>query len=141
MEQFSSSTLLPDTFAGGRGDMTEQFLVIWSQIRAPLIVPLLRVAVFLCLAMSAMLFVERVYMAVVITLVKLFGRKPDKRYKWEPLKDDLELGNSAYPMVLVQIPMYNEKEVCFLFFLIPAFVAIQERISRYSTFPDSFATS
>ncbi|KAL2250725.1 glucomannan 4-beta-mannosyltransferase 9 [Sesamum indicum] len=111
MEQFSSSTLLPDTFAGGRGDMTEQFLVIWSQIRAPLIVPLLRVAVFLCLAMSAMLFVERVYMAVVITLVKLFGRKPDKRYKWEPLKDDLELGNSAYPMVLVQIPMYNEKEV------------------------------
>ncbi|KAL0410042.1 UNVERIFIED_CONTAM: Glucomannan 4-beta-mannosyltransferase 9 [Sesamum latifolium] len=100
MEQFSSSTLLPDTFAGGRGgDMTEQFLVIWSQIRAPLIVPLLRVAVFLCLAMSAMLFVERVYMAVVITLVKLFGRKPDKRYKWEPLKDDLELGNSAYPMV------------------------------------------
>ncbi|KAL0309592.1 UNVERIFIED_CONTAM: Glucomannan 4-beta-mannosyltransferase 9 [Sesamum radiatum] len=61
--------------------------------------------------MSAMLFVERVYMAVVITLVKLFGRKPDKRYKWEPLKDDLELGNSAYPTVLVQIPMYNEKEV------------------------------
>lgn len=55
-------------------------------------------------------------MAVVITLVKLFGRKPDKRYKWEPLKDDLELGNSAYPMVLVQIPMYNEREVRFSFF-------------------------
>ncbi|KAK3020531.1 hypothetical protein RJ639_046220 [Escallonia herrerae] len=43
--------------------------------------------------------------------VKLFGRKPEKRYKWEPMKDDVELGNSAYPMVLVQIPMYNEIEV------------------------------
>ncbi|GAU16019.1 hypothetical protein TSUD_338900 [Trifolium subterraneum] len=50
-------------------------------------------------------------MGVVITLVKLFGRKPEKRYKWEPIKDDIELGNSCYPMVVVQIPMYNEREV------------------------------
>jgi len=50
-------------------------------------------------------------MGVVITLVKLFGRKPEKRYKWEPMKDDIELGNSSYPMVLVQVPMYNEREV------------------------------
>lgn len=112
MERLSSTTVLPETFSGVHDDMTEQFLIIWGQIKAPLIVPLLNVAVFLCLAMSAMLFVERVYMAVVITLVKIFGRKPDKRYKWEPLKDDLEHGNSAYPMVLVQIPMFNEREVC-----------------------------
>ena len=50
-------------------------------------------------------------MGIVIGLVKLFKRKPEKRYKWEPMEDDLELGNSVYPMVLVQIPMYNEKEV------------------------------
>ncbi|OIV89704.1 hypothetical protein TanjilG_05159 [Lupinus angustifolius] len=50
-------------------------------------------------------------MGVVIAFVKLFGYKPEKRYKWEPIRDDLELGNTAYPMVLVQIPMYNEKEV------------------------------
>lgn len=110
MDQFSSTK---STFSVGQDDMSEQFMIIWGQIREPLIVPLLKTAVFLCLAMSVMLFVERVYMAVVITLVKFFGRKPEKRYKWEPLKDDLELGNSAYPMVLVQIPMYNEKEVCF----------------------------
>ncbi|KAJ6845311.1 glucomannan 4-beta-mannosyltransferase 9-like [Iris pallida] len=67
--------------------------------------------VFLCLAMSVMLFVEKVYMAAVIVLVRLLGRKPSKRYRWEPIRDDLELGNSAHPMVLVQIPMYNEKEV------------------------------
>lgn len=92
--------------------------MIWSQVKAPLIVPLLKLAVLLCLLMSAMLFVERVYMGLVILLVKLFGRKPDKRYKWEALKDDVELGNSNYPMVLVQIPMYNEKEVTFFLLLI-----------------------
>lgn len=111
MERLSTTAVLPETFSGVQDDMTEQFLIIWGQIKAPLIVPLLNIAVILCLAMSVMLFVERVYMAVVITLVKLFGRKPDRRYKWEPLKEDLEHGNSAYPMVLVQIPMFNEREV------------------------------
>lgn len=50
-------------------------------------------------------------MAIVIVGVKVFGRKPEKRYKWEAMKEDVELGNSVYPMVLVQIPMYNEREV------------------------------
>ncbi|KAF3613134.1 Glucomannan 4-beta-mannosyltransferase 2 [Capsicum annuum] len=111
MDRFSSTTLFPDTLSGTRDDLTEQLTILWEQIKAPLIVPLLRIAVFLCLTMSILLFVERVYMGVVITLVKLFGRKPEKRYKWESLKDDVEHGNSSYPMVLVQIPMYNEREV------------------------------
>jgi hypothetical protein len=64
-------------------------------------------------------FIEKVYMTIVICFVKLCGKKPEKRYKWESIKDDVELGNSNYPMVLVQIPMYNEREVnveCCLFF-------------------------
>lgn len=85
--------------------------LMWQQTKAPLIVPLLKLLVYLCLALSIMLFIERVYMGIVIVLLKLFGRKPQKRYKWEAMKDDVELGNSAYPMVLIQIPMYNEKEV------------------------------
>ncbi|XAR64627.1 Glucomannan 4-beta-mannosyltransferase [Bertholletia excelsa] len=111
MDRVSSTAILPDAFAGARDDITQQILLIWGQVKAPLIVPLLQLAVWLCIAMSLMLFFERVYMGVVITLVKMFGRKPEKRYKWEPMKEDVELGNSAYPMVLVQIPMYNEKEV------------------------------
>lgn len=111
MDRLSATSLLPDTFEGARDDISMQLSLIWAQIKAPLLVPMLRVAVVLCLAMSLMLFIERVYMAVVILLVKLFGRKPEKRYRWEPMKDDVELGNSAYPMVLVQIPMYNEREV------------------------------
>lgn len=115
MDRLTSTTLLPDAFQGARDDISMQLGIIWAQIKAPLIVPLLRLSVFLCLIMSLMLFIERVYMGIVIVLVKLFGRKPQKRYNWEPMKDDVELGNSAYPMVLVQIPMYNEREVLFFF--------------------------
>lgn len=111
MDRLTDTAVLPEAFQGTRDDMTEQIALFWAQIKAPLVVPLLRIAVVVCLAMSVMLFVERVYMGVVIVLVKLFGRKPDRRYKYEPIKDDLELGNEAYPTVLVQIPMYNEKEV------------------------------
>ncbi|KAL9332049.1 hypothetical protein ACSQ67_001659 [Phaseolus vulgaris] len=111
MDRFPSSTIIPESFLGAKDDLTTQLALVWNQIKAPLIVPLLRLAVFLCLIMSVMMFIERVYMGVVITLVKLFVRKPEKRYKWEPMKDDIELGNSSYPMVLVQVPMYNEREV------------------------------
>ena len=111
MELGDSAAVIPDSFMGYRDDITMQMTMILDQIRAPLIVPVLRLAVYICLTMSVMLFVERVYMGIVISLVKLFGRKPEKRFKWEPMKDDIEHGNSVYPMVLVQIPMYNEREV------------------------------
>ncbi|XP_031264327.1 glucomannan 4-beta-mannosyltransferase 9-like [Pistacia vera] len=111
MDKLSATVVLPERFQGARDDITGQVGIIWQQTKAPLIVPLLKVLTYLCLAMSLMLFIERVYMGIVIVLLKMFGRKPEKKYKWEPMKDDVELGNSVYPMVLVQIPMYNEKEV------------------------------
>ncbi|GAB2229419.1 hypothetical protein Droror1_Dr00023559 [Drosera rotundifolia] len=108
----STSTLVPDEFQGtARNDVAGQLGMIWDLARAPLIVPMLKLAVIVCLTMSIMLFVERVYMGIVISFVKLLRRKPEKRYKWEALKEDLESGNSNYPTVLVQIPMYNEREV------------------------------
>jgi beta-mannan synthase len=50
-------------------------------------------------------------MNIVVIYVKLCKRKPEKIYKWEAMQEDLELGNQNFPMVLVQIPMYNEREV------------------------------
>ncbi|KAK1576997.1 hypothetical protein Q3G72_018216 [Acer saccharum] len=44
------------------------------------------------LAMSLMLFLERVYMGIVIILVKIFWKIPEKRYNWEAIQDDVELG-------------------------------------------------
>ncbi|XP_074580306.1 putative glucomannan 4-beta-mannosyltransferase 9 isoform X1 [Curcuma longa] len=106
MDRVSSAAMFP-----GAIQAREQMGLVWQQVKAPVIVPLLQLAVYLCLALSVLLFVEKVYMAIVITGVRLLGRRPESRYKWEPMGDDAELGTSAYPMVLIQIPMYNEKEV------------------------------
>lgn len=108
MEEMNKLSSTSGFFQDG---ITVQLGLLWQQARAPLIVPLLKLMVYVCLTMSLMLFVERVYMGIVILLVKLFQWRPEKKYKWEPIKEDLELGNLNYPMVLVQIPMYNEKEV------------------------------
>ncbi|XP_042433204.1 probable glucomannan 4-beta-mannosyltransferase 11 [Zingiber officinale] len=83
---------------------------------AAVVVPAMRAAVALCLAMSMMLVVEKLSMATVALYVKLSRRTPEKVYKWEPVPvpaaaEDAEVGSLAYPMVLVQIPMFNEREV------------------------------
>nr|GEY39928.1 nucleotide-diphospho-sugar transferase [Tanacetum cinerariifolium] len=106
MESFSTSGYFPESY-----NLAGQIQMIWTQLKAPLFVPLLTILMKICLGMSIMLFIERVYMGLVIVYIKLFGRKIEKRYKWESFKDDIELGNSAYPLVLVQVPMFNEKEV------------------------------
>ncbi|XP_057984072.1 glucomannan 4-beta-mannosyltransferase 1-like isoform X2 [Malania oleifera] len=90
----------------------------WERIRVlPVIVPaVLRVAICVCAGMSIMLFAERVYMAIVIMCVKLLGKKKSTKYKKQQqqqgtIKEDLEVLHQIYPTVLIQIPMYNEKEV------------------------------
>lgn len=115
MAEVSENSFIPEALPGYTADMAGQIGLLWELIKAPLIVPLLRISVYICLAMSIMVFMERLYMGVVIILVKLFWKKPEKRYKWEPMKDDLEMGNGAFPMVLVQIPMFNEKEASLWF--------------------------
>ena len=92
-------------------DVTSSLSYAWNSIKLPLIVPLLRLAMILCSVMSVMLFVERLYMATVILFVKLLRKKRYTKYKLDSMREAPELTKS-YPMVLVQIPMYNEKEVC-----------------------------
>ncbi|XP_021899067.1 glucomannan 4-beta-mannosyltransferase 2 [Carica papaya] len=111
MDQISPKILIPESFQGNGYDITGQIGLIWELIKAPLIVPLLRLGVYICLAMSLMLFMERLYMGIVIILVKMFWKKPEKRYKFELIQDDVEAGSSNFPVVLIQIPMYNEREV------------------------------
>lgn len=113
MEGLTTRTLLPGDFLGARGDIATRVTLLWDYLKEPLIVPLLRLSVGICLVMSFMLFVERIYMGVVIAYVKVFGKSPEGRCKWVPFRDDddIELGSTVYPMVLVQIPMYNEREV------------------------------
>ncbi|OQU90316.1 hypothetical protein SORBI_3002G385800 [Sorghum bicolor] len=64
------------------------------------------------MVMSVMLVVEAVYNSVVSLGVKAIGWRPEWRFKWKPLDGaDEEKGSAHFPMVLVQIPMYNELEV------------------------------
>ncbi|CAF2337299.1 unnamed protein product [Brassica napus] len=111
MDGVTPKFVLPETFDGVKMEITGQLGMIWELVKAPVIVPLLQLAVYICLLMSLMLLCERVYMGIVIVLVKLFWKKPHKRYKFEPIQDDEELGSSNFPVVLVQIPMFNEREV------------------------------
>ncbi|CAL9091745.1 unnamed protein product [Musa acuminata var. zebrina] len=85
--------------------------LLWMWVRGRVVVPLVRIAVVLCLVMSIILLIEKVSMALVSLYVKVFRRKPEKIYKWEPIQVDEELGSSVHPMVLVQVPMFNEREV------------------------------
>lgn len=60
---------------------------------------------------------------VSLVAVRLLRLRPERRFKWEPMTGALEggeadvedppasAGRREFPMVLVQIPMYNEKEV------------------------------
>ncbi|GMY23124.1 glucomannan 4-beta-mannosyltransferase 9-like [Fagus crenata] len=97
MDRLSTTTILPDTFKGTRDDITGQIGLVWQQTKVPLMVSLLKLLVVVCLGMSLMLFMERVYMGIVIVFVKLFGRKPEKSYKCEPIRVDLELWSFGLP--------------------------------------------
>ncbi|CAL0326787.1 unnamed protein product [Lupinus luteus] len=89
---------------------SSQLRYAWESIRAPVIIPLLKLAVILCSVMSVMLFVERVVMATVCAIVKVLGKKKYRKYNLDAMKQKLHR-SQRYPNVLIQIPMYNEKEV------------------------------
>lgn len=95
-------------------DLSSDLARLWLQWRGPVIAPLLQLAVYVSLIMLFMVFLERVYMAAVLLGLRLRGTRPDKVYKFAPIPEDVELGSYACPKVLVQIPMYNEREVSFL---------------------------
>ncbi|KAG0552616.1 hypothetical protein BDA96_01G522500 [Sorghum bicolor] len=121
-----SSEVDADTWSwrGSPGDRAAA-AAAWAAVRARAVAPVLEAAVWACLAMSVMLVLEVCYMSVAsFVAVNLLRRTPERRYRWEPMpsgtaggqQDDEEAavgsgGGEAYPMVLVQIPMYNEREV------------------------------
>lgn len=90
----------------------------WRAVRCGVVLPTLQLAVYVCVAMSIMLFLERLYMALVVAALWLIRRRRRRSNRREQdddgaendqLLQDPEAANS--PMVLVQIPMFNEKQV------------------------------
>ena len=60
----------------GREETAALIGLMWELIKSSVVVPVLRMGVYICLVMSLMLFVERLYMGIVIILVKIFWKKP-----------------------------------------------------------------
>ncbi|CAN6166147.1 unnamed protein product [Urochloa humidicola] len=100
----------------------------WLAVRGHVVVPVLQLAVYVCAAMSLMLFLERLYMAAVVSVLWLHRRRRNKqrrhrrglagddddaRQRFQDEDDDLEAAGDDHrcPMVLVQIPMFNERQV------------------------------
>ncbi|KAG8072388.1 hypothetical protein GUJ93_ZPchr0006g46361 [Zizania palustris] len=91
--------------------VAESLVRAWRQVRMELLVPLLRGAVVVCVVLSVVVLAEKVFLAVVSSAVKVLRRRPARLYRCHPVVEDEEAGSASFPMVLVQIPMYNEKEV------------------------------
>uniref|UniRef100_A0A0A8Y0Y5 Glycosyltransferase 2-like domain-containing protein n=1 Tax=Arundo donax TaxID=35708 RepID=A0A0A8Y0Y5_ARUDO len=90
---------------------------VWARVRGLVIVPAVRLLVFLSLAMTVMILLEKLFVCAVCLAVRAFRLKPERRYRWEPIAatavgdEESGTGGATHPMVLVQIPMYNEREV------------------------------
>ncbi|CAO2206829.1 unnamed protein product [Urochloa humidicola] len=94
-----------------------------ARARAAAVVPAVRLLVLLSLAMTVMILAEKLFVCAVCLAVRALRLGPHRRYRWEPIAaagggDEESGGGGAatataakYPMVLVQIPMYNEREV------------------------------
>ncbi|KAL8094777.1 glucomannan 4-beta-mannosyltransferase 1-like isoform X1 [Apium graveolens] len=91
-------------------ELTGSLSAAWEQLHVNFIVPFLYLSFYTCVAMSLMLFIERLYMTAVILYVKMLGKKRSAQYEVDVVLEDMER-NGTHPRVLVQIPMYNEREV------------------------------
>ncbi|KAL0909138.1 hypothetical protein M5K25_023670 [Dendrobium thyrsiflorum] len=88
----------------------------WEVVRESALVPALRLAVAVCLVMSIIMVLEKIFMGAVSLFVRLAGRSPSKVYRWEPFPDhfdeEMQQGSiDSHPMVLIQIPLFNERQV------------------------------
>ena len=80
-----------------------------------LYVALLRGVISLAVGLSVLVSLDRLWhvlkCAAVVCKAKLTGTKPEDAFRPQPLPD-VVLDWQAYPMVAVQLPMFNERAVC-----------------------------
>ena len=83
----------------------EALLQAWAEVRAGLLVPLLRAAVLLCTAMSVIVLAEKVFLGTVSSMMKLRRRRAWRVYRCDPIaRPDKDEEAAAYPMVLALLP-------------------------------------
>lgn len=80
-----------------------------------LYVALLRAIIWVAVGLSVLVSLDRLWhvlkCAAVVGKAKLTGRKPEDAFRPQPLPD-VVLDWQHYPMVAIQLPMFNERAVC-----------------------------
>ncbi|WOG93639.1 hypothetical protein DCAR_0312925 [Daucus carota subsp. sativus] len=71
--------------------------------------PLLYSAFLVCMLMFLVVFLERLYMTVLILCLKAYGKKTYTQYKLDTVREMMER-NKEHPRVLIQIPIYNRSK-------------------------------
>ncbi|CAA0809116.1 Glucomannan 4-beta-mannosyltransferase 2 [Striga hermonthica] len=111
MAQISAKGVGLEWVVGHTDDVRYKIGPLFVAIKASFFVPVLRFAMYACLACSFLLFVEWVHVMSLAAFARLFRKRPAERFKFEATADDLEGAGADFPVVLVQIPIYNEIEV------------------------------
>lgn len=84
----------------------------WLEIRAKYLAPPLQSLTNVCIVLFLIQSVDRVVLVLGCLWIKIKGIKPVASVDYEKKGDlDSESGGEVFPMVLVQIPMCNEREV------------------------------
>jgi hypothetical protein len=84
--------------------------VAWLTFRADYIAPIIQALSQFCVVLFLIQSVDRLILCLGCFWIKYKKIKP--RIEVDPFKsDDVEASGYEYPMVLVQIPMCNEREV------------------------------
>ena len=83
----------------------------WLKIRADYLAPLLQNLTNVCIVLFMIQSVDRFVLVLGCLYIKIRGLRPvaETDYSGDDEKEDADL--ERYPMVLVQIPMCNEREV------------------------------
>lgn len=90
-------------------DLVEHVYAKWLEIRAVYLAPMLQSLINVCIVLFMVQSVDRMVMVFGCFWIKFRGIKPVAEIEYLDEGDNVIVEN--YPMVLVQIPMCNEKEV------------------------------
>ena len=84
-------------------------MVKGRDIRISIVSPLLQILVGISAFLSSLIAADRLFHFYIALYWKLSGRKPEEQFVASPLPDIADA--DKYPKVVIQIPMFNEKEV------------------------------
>lgn len=92
-------------------DLVEYVYAHWLEIRANYLAPPLQFLANMCIVLFLVQSVDRVVLVLGCAWIKLRGLKPVAQMDYSTDEETLNANVENYPMVLVQIPMCNEREV------------------------------